>query len=455
MKILMTTYYYDFARYFLYLQDQFKAHIDTDLKFEHICFYPSAYLYLNDHNIDAKLAYKFIDKIEIDNIKELTKKDKYKGISLDEIIKFNYKSQKMFDLDNKKELKILAIKYIEYFASFFREEKFDIFISSGDTRMATEIAIHFAKKNDVKIWYFEQGPFNTTMIDEQGVNCNISFTDQEDLDSNINLTDLNSFVENYKKNRREKIYDNNDFSIPLKYRLDLLYLYTPFFLRRFIPTDLQTGESFFRKLIFPKIKKIVNKFVKKRNNVSYPDNAILFILQVPVDAQMIEHSPNYDNFYDMLIAIYNNIPPGYNLVVREHPGNKGNYDKKLYEFINNNENVFLINEGGLQNIIKRSKLIILNNSTVGIEALTYYKPVLTLGKAYYNRENVVYNLKEKRNLASLINKALTEEVNIDKINIFLYNFIFDYLYYGHFQDINLINGDKIVKDIISSYKKKT
>jgi capsular polysaccharide export protein len=453
MKILMTTYYYDFARYFLYLQNQFEIYLNHNIEFKHICFYPSAYFYFKDNDVDADLAYKLIDNIKIDDINELLKKNKYKGLNLDEVIQFNYNSQKMFGLEKKQELKITAIKYIKYFEKLFREENFDIFISSGDTRMVTEIAIYFAKKNNVDTWYFEQGPFDTTMIDNKGVNCNISFNNTKELDSDINTTLLKKFIKNYKSGKRKKFQESRELNIPYKYKLDLIYLYTPFFLRNLVPINLQTGESFFSKIIYSKIKKttkkIKNKIINKKKT-TYPNNIISLILQVPVDAQMIVHSPNYDSFYTMLVDVYNNIPSNYNLVVREHPGNKGNYDRRIYNFIKNHERVYLINEGGLDTLLKKSELIILNNSTVGIEALTYYKTVITLGKAYYNRENVVYNLKKKENLNLLIKKALEKGTNEESINKFLYNFIFNYLYYGHFQDYKLINGQKIVKDIINN-----
>jgi len=103
--------------------------------------------------------------------------------------------------------------------------------------------------------------------------------------------------------------------------------------------------------------------------------------------------------------------------------------------------------------IKKTKLVILNNSTVGIEALVFYKTVLTLGNAYYNLPGITYHLQNKEELRSLIQSALENPIKKDKIDNFLYYFLYDYLYIGHFQDDKLQNGAKIVNDMIRELRR--
>ena len=45
----------------------------------------------------------------------------------------------------------------------------------------------------------------------------------------------------------------------------------------------------------------------------------------------------------------------------------------------------------MKEVLKKAELVITLNSTVGIEALLYGKPVLTLGDAFYNiKGNNIY-----------------------------------------------------------------
>ena len=77
------------------------------------------------------------------------------------------------------------------------------------------------------------------------------------------------------------------------------------------------------------------------------------------------------------------------------------------------------------------------NSTVGIESLLYYKPVITLGNAFYNIDGIVYHADNFENLDILIEKALNAPVKQDLINKFLY-----YLKFHYQVDGNLDHPDK-------------
>lgn len=449
MKILTTTYFKDFARYFNYLEDQFN-YFEKDLDCYNVSIYPCSYHYWKKHNKHSILLPKYVSKIIIKNIDDILDQNVYKKIDLEKIINFNYQSQLMYEYDKKKELKTQAIKYIEFFDNLFKTTKFDLFISSGDSRMLVEISVLLAKRYGVKVYYFEQGPFGTTMIDKKGVNCNISFMDRKELSSIIDESKLKKYIDNYKNHKKEKYwkYEKRDI-IDKYYDLKTFYwMYPCKYLNSFVPIDTQMGSSFFSNII-PIFK---NKFFQNKKNRTkevFPDNTVTFIMQVPIDAQLIDNSPLYSDFLSMLKDIYKALPKGYGLVIREHPNYLNKYDERIYEYINSKDNIYLLNNVSLDETLKKSKLIILNNSTVGIEALTYYKTVLTLGDAYYNRKNVTYNLKSKSDLGILMQNALENPIDKNEINKFLYNFIFDYLIQGHFQDHEINNARDVYINVKS------
>ncbi|MBT5491028.1 hypothetical protein HOK00_01600 [bacterium] len=446
MKILTTTFYADFVRYFNYLEDELEKLVQ-DIEFYNISLYPTAHYQwkqYNRHSIllpNAVLNYK--NKISIIP-------DEYKGINLSKIINFSYKTQIMFNKDNTNELKIQAIRYIDFFEELFND-KFDLYISSGDSRMLIQIADIFAKRNNVKTYYFEQGPFGTTILDEKGVNYNISFRDRKNLNENIVKEKVQIFIDNYYTNKPRNYWASRKktFTRRVVNLHNTLWMYPPTLLSNFFPVDTQVGISFWNH-----IKKVFSNRLDKSNlDSSLPKKYIAFIMQMPTDAQLIENSPLYANFDSMISDIYQSLPNGYSLVVREHPGFKGKYSSFLYEFINKNENIYLKNSASLLDTIKNAQLLILNNSTVGIEALFYHKTVITLGNAYYNKEGVIYSLKSRSELKGLVQYALNNPIKEDIIDVFLYNFIFDYLYMGHFRDENLQSGDLIAKELLESISK--
>lgn len=447
MKILTTTFYADFARYFNYLEECFEAVIE-DIDFYNISIYPTAHYQWKIYKRHTILLPRHIAKRKID-IRELPKE--YKGVNLEEVIAFSDKTLSMFGRSNKRELVLQSIKYIDYFDILFTEEKFDLYISSGDSRMLIQIAKHFALQNNVLVYYFEQGPFGTTILDKKGVNCNISFMDRTELNTEIDIEKVQNYISGYYKNKPTNYWRNKkkDINRRIVNFQTFLWMYPIKIFSRKFPIDTQMGGYMWENLK----DKIHSKLSLKQTNnlnIQLPDKYIVFIMQVPTDAQMIENSPLYNSFYEMVCDIYNAIPKGFNLVVREHPFYLGKYESKLYDFIDKNKHIYLINNASLVETIKKSQLLILNNSTVGIEALSYYKTVVTLGEAYYNRDRITYKLKNKQELNKLMQYALDNPIKDKNINIFLYNILFEYLYIGHFQDKDLQNGDLIVHNMLQS-----
>jgi len=450
MNILTTTFYADFVRYFNYIEKCFEDRIEK-VSFYNIAIYPSAHYQWKKYNRHSILLPNHVMKSKtcLDNIPQV-----YKEINLEEIISFSYKTQKMFNREHTTSLKKQAIRYIDYFENLFTENTFDLYISSGDSRMLIRIADYFAKKNKVKIFYFEQGPFGTTIFDKKGVNCNISFTENNVLDKKIDREKLYTYIKSYYQNRPVNYWKvhRKTFSRRMVNFYTFLWMYPPKYLHKLFPIDTQIGDFFFTT----KRKQLAHKYMKLTQITQddpLPSKYITFIMQVPSDAQLIENSSVYNSFLDMLVDIHNSMPKGYNLVVREHPYYKGQYPKELYEYISKQSNIYLRSNLSLLETIKKTKLVILNNSTVGIEALVFYKTVLTLGNAYYNLPGITYHLQNKEELRSLIQSALENPIKKDKIDNFLYYFLYDYLYIGHFQDDKLQNGAKIVNDMIRELRR--
>ena len=440
MKILTLSYLYYFSRYLDAIVKDIKSKVETPVETTHVCFYPSGYRYFKKNNIPAIPLFK-----KVKQTKKVDCIDFYKGFDLNQII-FFHKKLLGSNLNRICRLKNEAVFLIDFYEQLFENNDFDILLSFTENRMQVEIPIALAKRKGIKIWYMEQGPYKTMTIDSKGVLANVSFANAE-LTKDIDKEQLDNFIKNINTRNEKKYNVELTFLDKVINSKDNFYFSPPKILEGVFPLFLQDNTKFIDKMALFLKKKIR---VKKIPVVSkkLPEKFIALILQVPADAQMIMHSPLYSNFVEMLKDVYEAIPEGYQLVVREHPVYRGMYEKELYEYIQNHSNILLINDCPLREFLKKAELIILNNSTVGLDALILHKKVLTLGNCYYNRKGVVFHLEEKNKMKETILYALKKEISHKEIDVFLYNLIFRFLIPNHLVSYKYTNIDIVTNKII-------
>jgi capsular polysaccharide export protein len=431
MKILSIGYYDDFARFYLKMKKEFKKE-NKNIEFKYLSLYFSGYLYFlfRLQNVSFFSFKVWINKILnkkkymqiLDNYKE------YKGVNLDSIIKYH------LQLDGKEEinLKLQAISYIDIIENLLNRYNPDILILSGDSRMSIEILNLKAKELDIKTYYFEQGPFGTTVFDEQGVNANASI---RNIDIKIDKSneDMEKDVSKFYNRKRTKKYKRNPIYRGSDYILQFLFSKIGL-----LPIDIKMEKE---------VKATSKKYINLSKNIYKKDKKVfLLILQVPYDANMVYHSPFYKNHFEIVKDIYNNLPTNSQLLVREHPLFKSKYEKELYDFMYQKE--ISLDIDNLYNSIEKADVVIVNNSTVGIEAISKLKPVIVLGNSYYDNDKICLKLKDKKYLKLLLQKGTKYKVDTKNVLQFLDYFLNKYLIDGHFRDNNLISPKIIVKNLL-------
>ena len=343
-------------------------------------------------------------------------KDILLPLSFDDIISYE-KCQNKY---NNEELIENCKNYIYFFNYIIKKKQIKYVYLSGDSRLIVKCAEYAAFQNKCKIRYFEQGPFGTTILDHKGVNKNCSFRNsvfKEDL-SQISIP------------RKDKISWNKYFRV-FDYILYNLFNYK----HSHIYNDIASFSSSTRFLEKNKISK----------------NYFLLVLQVPEDANMILNSPNFSNHFDIVKWTYTNMPKNYQLVVREHPNYINLYEKKLYKFVEKNDRI-IFDYKSLNRSIKFASVVIVNNSTVGIEALLQNKKLVILGDSYYDNLETVFKLKDI-NDSDILNNAVKSNMN-EKINISFINHLLKNELIGfHFRDKHYNLNDKIlINKVTNLYK---
>lgn len=440
LNVLTIGYYDDFARFFLSVKSGLKKS-KIEVRFKYLSLYWSGFIYWIYRSgnvslisframINGLLHYRKYENIVITQ-------DSYRGVRLDSVIEYH---RKLYI--NDKSLKIQVCSYIDLLNSIFNKFSPDILICSSDSRMISEISTLIASQRNVKVLYFEQGPFGTTVLDKKGVNANSSIrgyqatiNDYEAVNKEINL---------FINRKRSKKYKRRPFYRAMDYLIEFLLKNTILY-----PVDLlhSTNNTFFSP------KKTSLNFHQKDERSN--EIKFILILQVPFDVNMIYHSPYFSSHYEILASVHKNLPQNASLTVREHPLYKGKYEHILYSYCMENH-ITIENDQSLSNAFATNDIVIVNNSTVGLEAIMAGKTTVVLGNAFYDSSNICLKLTDKHNLSNILESSLSYSINISATAAFNHKLYFSYLLDGHFRDQNIesiamLTAKRILKEVDFDY----
>lgn len=441
MKILTLTFYKDFARYFSYLEYEAKKTY-PGCSFDHLALYPCAQNFFKKQGLDSRLL-PFVARVNKNN--DLLN-GSYRGYDLVALIQYSVKALQDHGSQTEIALKRRAAAYVDYFENLFQQTNYDVIICAGDTRVPIEACIAVAKKFKIKIWYFEQGPFGTTMIDDCGVNANASFSGKFLGSQCPDSFDIEQYLSGIRRAAGGKYWVNQQRSI-MDRCIDiatLVLMYPPRLLGQFLPQDLSSGTSFGRFLLQTIQQKMRRKHSGGMSEYQVSSPYIALLLQVPNDAQMLIHSPHYREVSELVADVIKNAPEGYNIIIREHPLHTGRYGENLYRVVAQSSNAAIGNNVPFDSLIDGAAVVVVNNSTSGLDAMRRGKTVVVLGSAYYANEKVVYHLKSKEKLRELLLKSVHSPVSPAVIDDYLCGLLQSELVPGHFQDKNLSGAKEVL-----------
>jgi capsule polysaccharide export protein KpsC/LpsZ len=94
--------------------------------------------------------------------------------------------------------------------------------------------------------------------------------------------------------------------------------------------------------------------------------------------------PHFADQAPVIEQVADSLPPGYDLVVKEHPMAIGRTPLQLLRRLARRPNVRLVDpRASTHELLRAADGVVVIGSTVGLEALLYFKPVLTLGDPFY------------------------------------------------------------------------
>jgi capsular polysaccharide export protein len=134
------------------------------------------------------------------------------------------------------------------------------------------------------------------------------------------------------------------------------------------------------------------------------DPGYVFVpFQVPSDMQVTLHSPwirSMEQFLDVVLSAADRNPDDV-FVIKEHP----TFRRSVVGKRPDHPRVIFANDNVTSELIENARTVLTLNSTVGIEALSLGKPVITLGAACYVIEGLVQPACDNSSLDAALNKT--------------------------------------------------
>lgn len=167
-----------------------------------------------------------------------------------------------------------------------------------------------------------------------------------------------------------------------------------------------------------------------------PERFVFFPLQVRQDSQLTVHSPVYGNGLDQAVDDLSSAlaarAPDTRLVVKLHPADRRKTDYDAV--IRRHPDVVWIGSGDVRDILRRSSAVVTVNSTVGVEALVFDKPVVVLGNAAYGFDGLVHPISARDQLADALSAALSTPPDADITMRYLAFLYFEAFTRAHLDD---------------------
>ena len=148
---------------------------------------------------------------------------------------------------------------------------------------------------------------------------------------------------------------------------------------------------------------------------------VYFPLHVTDDYKIKRVIPHCVDQAALIEQVADALPQGHELVIKEHPLSIGRNSIGLIHRLTRRPNIRLVEpRTSSHELIRRARAIVVISSTVGLEALLYGRPVLTLGQPFYSGYGVTLDVDSFRELRPKVTEVLEFEPDRERIVRFLH-----------------------------------
>ena len=241
------------------------------------------------------------------------------------------------------------------------------------------------------------------------------------------LVDIQNYLKKYDSTNKVKLELEN----LLASKTDFLKAILKFLVSS--NTNVKTHYTYYGRSKFAVLKGTIFSIIKKRFRESFINKNLIrdiknkkpliyFPLQVEPERSLLIQAPNYTNQVEVVTNIAKSLPTGYELYVKEHPGNVFREWRSVsdYKKIMKLPNVRLIHPSvKSEDLIIKSSLVITISSTSGLEAAFHNKPSIIFADLDYSILPSVHKIKAIDELPYAIKTSLKKEVKSSDLNYYI------------------------------------
>lgn len=204
-----------------------------------------------------------------------------------------------------------------------------------------------------------------------------------------------------------------------------------------------------RQMKVPRLKKYFDP-------VDLSEKYYLFPMHYQPEASTGVNAPCYCNQVDVIKNIAFSLPCGTKLYVKDHPCGIGFMSMKEYKQIFSLPNVRYIDpKADNKSLIAHSLGVVTITSTMGYEALLMKKPVLTLGKVFYNFHPYCMHISGYEELTSALQSFFeAEHTDFDDVNVRFVKVYRDSSYEGTLLSEKDGDIDKVTDAVLKAAQEK-
>jgi hypothetical protein len=148
---------------------------------------------------------------------------------------------------------------------------------------------------------------------------------------------------------------------------------------------------------------------------------VYFPLHVTDDYKITRVIPHCADQVSLVEQVADALPVGHDLVLKEHPMSIGRNSSRLLRRLRSRPNVRLVEPyASSHELIRDAEAVAVISSTVGLEALLYDKPVLTLGQPFYSGYGVTLDVDSFAEIRERVPELLRFRPDPELIRRFLH-----------------------------------
>jgi capsule polysaccharide modification protein KpsS len=375
------------------------------------------YFYLTQRHRFGSLGIKKLIQFELNTSKRITAESPIGDPE------YYFKATNLLNaISSKVTIDQLAIAYEDFFKKYLEMNKIELLLSGGVTGFE-RCGLFIARTLGVKTLCVWEGFFrpSTISFDPLGMNAESEFNlkSWKEVESHAPSNGFQFFYSDFISKFLEKSFQEKTLKDIHRSKFDILYQIS----------NRLCDRNDHERIRLPIKDHLLARFYYKKHKINYykisdiKEPFLFFPLQTHTDSNIAINSTlfPYEKYVDLIQNSFLKVERDLKckLIIKEHP-----FDvlRKTYCKTKSGCIYWLDPAASTREVFNHDLCIgtLVVNSTAGLESLIYQKPVLTLGKAIYNRPELALNLEThlEDELTEKLKHLIKNRVNSSTVKIF-------------------------------------